>query len=87
MDAIQRLCAPDYIPSEQDVLRSRVKTTGIVETHFEFKDLHFKYELVVFIRVLCSITGTMYRTNTLGLFDVNSCGLTTPTLHALSVVT
>ena len=44
LDAIQRLCAPDYIPSEQDVLRSRVKTTGIVETHFEFKDLHFKYE-------------------------------------------
>merc|ERR1712226_1699154 len=42
LDAIQRLCAPDYIPSEQDVLRSRVKTTGIVETHFEFKDLHFK---------------------------------------------
>lgn len=24
-------------------MRSRVKTTGIVETHFEFKDLHFKY--------------------------------------------
>ncbi|CBY13077.1 unnamed protein product [Oikopleura dioica] len=42
LDSIQRLCAPDYIPSEQDVLRSRVKTTGIVETHFEFKDLHFK---------------------------------------------
>ena len=35
----------DYIPSEQDVLRSRVKTTGIVETHFEFKDLHFKYDI------------------------------------------
>ena len=42
LDSIQRLCAVDYIPSEQDVLRSRVKTTGIVETHFEFKDLHFK---------------------------------------------
>merc|ERR1712193_342937 len=25
-----------------DVLRTRVKTTGIVETHFTFKDLHFK---------------------------------------------
>ncbi|XP_064633728.1 guanine nucleotide-binding protein G(i) subunit alpha [Lineus longissimus] len=31
-----------YIPTEQDVLRTRVKTTGIVETHFTFKDLHFK---------------------------------------------
>ena len=58
LDAIQRLCAPDYIPSEQDVLRSRVKTTGIVETHFEFKDLHFKYELVLYICSLLPITGT-----------------------------
>ncbi|KAK7820178.1 hypothetical protein U0070_003589 [Myodes glareolus] len=32
----------DYIPTQQDVLRTRVKTTGIVETHFTFKDLHFK---------------------------------------------
>ena len=56
LDAIQRLCAPDYIPSEQDVLRSRVKTTGIVETHFEFKDLHFKYGylcLMFFIYLPC----------------------------------
>ncbi|XP_039257490.1 guanine nucleotide-binding protein G(i) subunit alpha isoform X1 [Styela clava] len=42
LDALERLVAQDYIPTEQDVLRSRVKTTGIVETHFEFKDLHFK---------------------------------------------
>lgn len=27
---------------EDDVLRTRVKTTGIVETHFTYKDLHFK---------------------------------------------
>uniref|UniRef100_A0A3P9M444 Guanine nucleotide-binding protein G(i) subunit alpha-1 n=2 Tax=Oryzias TaxID=8089 RepID=A0A3P9M444_ORYLA len=32
----------NYIPTQQDVLRTRVKTTGIVETHFTFKDLHFK---------------------------------------------
>uniref|UniRef100_A0A1I7XIY0 G-protein alpha subunit n=1 Tax=Heterorhabditis bacteriophora TaxID=37862 RepID=A0A1I7XIY0_HETBA len=27
---------------QDDVLRTRVKTTGIVETHFTYKDLHFK---------------------------------------------
>lgn len=32
----------NYIPTQQDVLRTRVKTTGIVETHFVFKGLHFK---------------------------------------------
>ncbi|EDV21414.1 uncharacterized protein TRIADDRAFT_50797 [Trichoplax adhaerens] len=42
LNSIDRLGKPEYIPSEQDVLRTRVKTTGIVETHFTFKDLHFK---------------------------------------------
>ncbi|MEJ1278012.1 hypothetical protein NN561_008931 [Cricetulus griseus] len=34
--------ATNYIPTQQDVLRTRVKTTGIVETHFTFKELYFK---------------------------------------------
>ena len=42
LDSIERLSQTDYVPNEQDVLRSRVKTTGIVETHFQFKELHFK---------------------------------------------
>ncbi|XP_038061257.1 guanine nucleotide-binding protein G(i) subunit alpha [Patiria miniata] len=42
LNALDRLAAPGYIPTQQDVLRTRVKTTGIVETHFTFKDLHFK---------------------------------------------
>lgn len=42
LDALDRIGAPDYVPTEQDVLRTRVKTTGIVETHFSFKELHFK---------------------------------------------
>uniref|UniRef100_A0AAY4AYP9 Guanine nucleotide-binding protein G(i) subunit alpha-1 n=1 Tax=Denticeps clupeoides TaxID=299321 RepID=A0AAY4AYP9_9TELE len=37
-----RIASGSYIPTQQDVLRTRVKTTGIVETHFTFKDLHFK---------------------------------------------
>ena len=43
LNALERLCEPSYVPNEQDILRSRVKTTGIVETHFTFKDLHFKW--------------------------------------------
>ncbi|KAI9530853.1 hypothetical protein NQZ68_000344 [Dissostichus eleginoides] len=35
---------PNYVPTQQDVLRTRVKTTGIVETHFTFKDLYFNLE-------------------------------------------
>ncbi|KAF6777246.1 hypothetical protein AHF37_03378 [Paragonimus kellicotti] len=42
LNALDRISAPDYTPTEQDVLRSRVKTTGIVETNFRFKDLDFK---------------------------------------------
>ncbi|XP_034961890.1 guanine nucleotide-binding protein G(t) subunit alpha-1 [Zootoca vivipara] len=39
---LPRLVAPGYVPTEQDVLRSRVKTTGIIESQFSFKDLHFR---------------------------------------------
>ncbi|XP_038139030.1 guanine nucleotide-binding protein G(i) subunit alpha isoform X2 [Cyprinodon tularosa] len=42
LNALDRICKPNYIPTQQDVLRTRVKTTGIVETHFTFKDLYFK---------------------------------------------
>ncbi|KAL8212276.1 UNVERIFIED_CONTAM: Guanine nucleotide-binding protein G(t) subunit alpha-1 [Gekko kuhli] len=39
---LPRLVRPGYIPTEQDVLRSRVKTMGITETQFSFKDLNFR---------------------------------------------
>ncbi|XP_058855568.1 guanine nucleotide-binding protein G(i) subunit alpha-2 isoform X2 [Acipenser ruthenus] len=42
LNDLERIARQDYIPTQQDVLRTRVKTTGIVETHFTFKDLHFK---------------------------------------------
>ncbi|KAK9776577.1 putative G protein alpha subunit [Seiridium cardinale] len=34
-DEVQRICAPDYLPNEMDVLRARTKTTGIYETRFQ----------------------------------------------------
>jgi guanine nucleotide-binding protein subunit alpha len=33
---IERLAAPEYIPSQEDVLRTRVMTTGITQTTFEY---------------------------------------------------
>lgn len=35
---IQRVCAAGYIPSQEDILRSRVKTTGITETSIHLGD-------------------------------------------------
>ncbi|XP_034444606.1 guanine nucleotide-binding protein G(i) subunit alpha-1 [Hippoglossus hippoglossus] len=42
LNDLDRISHGSYVPTQQDVLRTRVKTTGIVETHFTFKDLHFK---------------------------------------------
>jgi len=49
LNALERISAPGYVPTQQDVLRTRVKTTGIVETQFHFKDLHFKSVVVTAI--------------------------------------
>ncbi|KAH8364267.1 G protein alpha i subunit [Drosophila suzukii] len=42
LNSLDRIAQPNYIPTQQDVLRTRVKTTGIIETHFSCKQLHFK---------------------------------------------
>lgn len=42
LNDLDRICQSNYVPTQQDVLRTRVKTTGIVETHFTFKNLYFK---------------------------------------------
>jgi len=41
-EAVDRISAPDYLPSDQDVLRSRVKTTGITESCFHIGELTYK---------------------------------------------
>eukprot|EP01120_Amphizonella_sp_Union-15-10_P006306 TRINITY_DN2000_c0_g2_i1.p1 TRINITY_DN2000_c0_g2~~TRINITY_DN2000_c0_g2_i1.p1 ORF type:complete len:352 (-),score=55.30 TRINITY_DN2000_c0_g2_i1:77-1132(-) len=42
IEHINRICQKDYIPNQQDVLRSRCKTTGITETEFEVENTKFK---------------------------------------------
>jgi len=41
-DNIDRLVANDYVPTEQDILRCRARTTGIVEIEFEYNQHHFR---------------------------------------------
>lgn len=41
-DAIDRIGAPNFLPTDQDVLRSRVKTTGIAESKFSFGTLTYR---------------------------------------------
>lgn len=42
LSQLQRIGSRDYIPTQQDVLRTRVKTFGIIETQYYYKELSFK---------------------------------------------
>ena len=41
-NSIDRMATPNYMPTDQDILRSRVKTTGITETTFKVGELTYK---------------------------------------------
>lgn len=41
LDSLERLSSKGYVPTEQDILHTRVKTTGIIETKFTYKHLQF----------------------------------------------
>ncbi|KAH8801946.1 G protein alpha-subunit [Flagelloscypha sp. PMI_526] len=40
--AMDRIAGPGFLPTDQDILRSRVKTTGITETQFKVGELTYK---------------------------------------------
>lgn len=39
---------PSYLPTEQDILRVRVPTTGIIEYPFDLEEIRFRYETFFF---------------------------------------
>ncbi|KAF3927435.1 hypothetical protein ABW21_db0207238 [Orbilia brochopaga] len=41
-EALDRVFSPDYIPNDQDILRSRLKTTGITEAEFNLGQLIYR---------------------------------------------
>lgn len=44
---IDRVAAPSYLPTEQDILRVRVPTTGIIEYPFDLEEIRFRYLLLL----------------------------------------
>jgi len=42
MDKIEAIAKPDFLPSTQDILRARVRTTGIVESDFVIDNNRFR---------------------------------------------
>lgn len=42
MSDLDRIAAPTYIPTQQDILRVRVPTTGIIEYLFDLKTVFFR---------------------------------------------
>eukprot|EP00118_Oscarella_pearsei_P026589 m.310132 g.310132 ORF g.310132 m.310132 type:complete len:358 (+) comp49766_c0_seq1:130-1203(+) len=48
LGCIQRIAQPDYTPTEQDILRTRVKSTGVIEMPFTYKGVPFR---------LCDVGG------------------------------
>jgi GTPase SAR1 family protein len=42
-NAVDRISSPGYVPSIEDVLRSRVRTSGVVEEHYTIDGSHFLF--------------------------------------------
>jgi hypothetical protein len=42
-DNLSRIADPDYLPTNDDILRARVTTTGIIETRFDMGNLSIQY--------------------------------------------
>lgn len=40
---MERICDEKYVPTPTDVLRARVRTNGIIETHFKINDIIIRY--------------------------------------------
>lgn len=40
---VDRIATPGYLPTQQDVLRVRVPTTGIIEYPFDLENIIFRY--------------------------------------------
>ena len=51
LNSLDRVSAPNYIPTFDDMLRSRIKTTGIVEMQFNFKVRRFSKTLQVRVNI------------------------------------
>lgn len=53
---LDRIADPEYVPTEQDILRVRVPTTGIIEYPFDLENVIFRCE-----RLFSSIFVLIYQ--------------------------
>lgn len=54
---LDEIFSPEYIPSVQDVLLCRVKTTGISESFFKIGKLNYRYSSSLFKIVILIIVS------------------------------
>jgi len=43
---MERIESADYLPTEQDILRARAPTTGIIEYPFDLDSIIFRYMIL-----------------------------------------
>lgn len=43
---LERIKASEYLPTEQDILRARAPTTGIIEYPFDLDSIIFRYKIL-----------------------------------------
>lgn len=61
---IDRVAARDYLPTEQDILRVRVPTTGIIEYPFDLEEIRFRSrqrkQIIQMLKSCLGITSMLY---------------------------
>ncbi|TRZ02849.1 hypothetical protein DNTS_026721 [Danionella cerebrum] len=67
---LERISTPGYIPSQQDVLRVRVPTTGIIEYPFNLENIIFRYQQPM---ALPSFRRCLMTFNLLPLLPLHRC--------------
>jgi hypothetical protein len=50
---MERIESADYLPTEQDILRARAPTTGIIEYPFDLDSIIFRYMLLQTTKKTC----------------------------------
>ena len=52
---VKRIGLPDYLPTNDDILRARVTTTGIIETRFDMGNLSIQSFPPIFLLVFACV--------------------------------
>ncbi|XP_017760417.1 PREDICTED: guanine nucleotide-binding protein G(q) subunit alpha-like [Eufriesea mexicana] len=70
---IDRVAAPDYLPTEQDILRVRVPTTGIIEYPFDLEEIRFSLHYRKFLQAGTTSMCELFCDIPLLIITFNTC--------------